>query len=125
MSSFHELEASTYAKLQAKPFTKIQGKPDLKHMKKLRREMEDAAMTCTVSYDWAQDYGLLVEIQGASRYLQITTQDYVQPVKPPYTPPAILPNRTAHIVRLCTAENDLLQHDWSIVSGFRQAVGDN
>ena len=61
-------------------------------MKTLQKEMEDAAITCTVSYDWAEDFGLLAEIQGAERYLQITTQrgtaqTYVTPVKPPHIHP--------------------------------------
>ena len=72
MSSVHKLEASTYAKLRAKPFMRIQGKPDWKQMKTLQKEMEDTSMTCAVTYDWAEDYGMLAEIQGAERYLQIT-----------------------------------------------------
>ena len=109
MTSFHGLEASTYAELWAIPFTRIQGKLDWKQMKTLQQEMEDTAMACTVSYDWADDYGLLAEIQGAVRYLQLTTQNYVQHVKPPHTHPAILPNTTAHIVRLCTAEKKITE----------------
>ena len=111
MSSFCELEASTYAKLREKPFTRIQGKPSWKQMKTLQKEMEDASMTCVMAYDWAEDYGLLAEIQGAERYLQVMTQRgiaqmYVPPIKPQHSHPEIQANSTAHIVRLCTAEND-------------------
>ena len=66
-----------------------------------------------------------MEIQGAARYLQLTTEHYIQLVKPPHTYPAILPNTTTHIVRLCTAKNNILKQDWAIVSGFRWVIVDN
>ena len=128
MSSFHELEASTYAKLREKPFTRMQGKQDWKQMKTLQKEMDDTSMTCAMTYNWAKDYGLLAEIQGAEWYLQITTQrgtaqTYVTPVKPPHTHPEIQANSTAHIVQLRTAEKYESKRNWYMGAGFRKAMG--
>ena len=49
-----------------------------------------------------------------------TAQAYVQ-----HSHLEIQANSTAHIVQLCTAENDKVMHNWYMVMCFRKAIGDN
>ena len=96
MTSYHELETSTYTKTQAKPFTRIQVKPYWYATKKLIEEAKDVALECSVSYAWLRGRGLLAEVQGDVRYLAVTGLQCVEPTQPPNQYPGILPNTTQH-----------------------------
>ena len=78
MTSYHELETSTYNAIQAKPCTKIPGKLDWHQNKNLVEEVETLALDCTVFYLWLHRYGLLAEIQEDIRYLAATGANYVE-----------------------------------------------
>ena len=83
MSSYHELETSTYNKIQEKPFTRILSKPDWHQEEKLIKEAEEISLNCSVSYAWSQGYGILEEIQGGVKYQAATGQVYSEPLQPP------------------------------------------
>ena len=47
------------------------------------KETEQLTLDMTVSYPWSDNYGLLSEIQRATKYLAITGLIYISPNKPP------------------------------------------
>ena len=62
---------------------------------------------------------------GAVRYLAETGLNYVEPTKPPHQRAGIVANTSQHRTRVLTAANDLLQHDWAVVTGFRKGTREN
>ena len=118
VTSYHDLETSTFTRMRAMTLTRIQGKPSWHQLEKLILECETSALDCAVKYDWSGRYGLLGEIQEPERYFATTGLQYVAPIEPPNRHPEILPATTAHRSALLTADNDLLKHDWAIIIGF-------
>jgi hypothetical protein len=125
VSSYHDLETSTFERVRTKTLTRIHGKPSWHQLETLIQECEEAALDCETSYEWSQDYGLLAEIQEPERYLATTGLIYNAPEEPPIRHSGIHPTTTAHRVALLTAENDVARHDWAIVKGFRRAISTN
>ena len=125
VTSYHDLETSTFTRMRDMTLTRIQGKPSWHQLEKMIRECETTALDCTVKYEWSGQYGLLAEIQEPERYFETTGLQYVAPIEPPNRHPEILPATTAHRSALLTADNDLLKHDWAIILGFRRAIGLN
>ena len=111
MTSYHDLEDSTYKWIRAQPFTRIHGKPTWDRVERLHEEAADVAMDCDVSYTWLNEHVLLAEILGPVKYLAGTTLVYVEPTKPPHQHAGIFANTSQHRTRLLTAANNLLQHD--------------
>ena len=85
MTSYHDLEEQTYSKIQAKPFTRIHGPVDWTIKEILKDEAQDVAINCSVSYDWAGAFNLLVMIMGATIYAAENPNlpAYVEPQQPP------------------------------------------
>ena len=94
-------------------------------MEWLHKEAADVAMDCVVSYTWSSGHGLLAEILGPVKYLAETTLVYVDPTKPPHQHAGMVANTTQHQTRVLIAANDLLQHDWAIVTGFSKGTSEN
>ena len=125
VTSYHDLETSTFIRIRAMTLTRIHGKPSWHQLKKMILECKTTALDCTVEYGWSGQFGLLAEIQEPERYLETTGFQYVAPIEPPNRHPEILPATTAHRSALLTAENDLLKHDCAIFKGFRHALSLN
>ena len=87
MAEYSSLKDQVRANVFAKPFTRIPGKPTWEDKEKLIQEAEILALDLGVSYDWAGEYGLLAEVQGAAKYLVTTTEVYVAPVRPDVNDP--------------------------------------
>ena len=64
MTSYHDLEDSTYTWIRAQPFTRIHGKPTWDQVERLHKEAADVTMDCDVSYTWLLGHGLLAQIMG-------------------------------------------------------------
>ena len=125
VTSYHDLETSTFTRIRTMTLTRIHAKPSWHQLEKMILECETTALDCTVEYGWLGQYGLLAEIQEAARYLATTGFQYVAPTQPPNRHAEIVPATTAHRSALLTAENDLLKHNWAIVKGFRRALSLN
>ena len=125
MTSYHDLETSTYDRVRAKTLTRIHGKPTWHQLETMIQECEETALDCETSYAWSQDYGLLAEIQEPGRYLATTGIEYIAPTEPPIRHAGIHGTTTAHRAALLTAENDVERHDWAIIKGFRRAISSN
>ena len=80
--SYHELEKSTYDTVREHRFTRILSKPTWQQKEDLIQEASDIAVEMEVTYDWADDFGLLAMVIGDTRYLAETTLNYVAPIKP-------------------------------------------
>ena len=83
VTSYHDLETSTFDRVRTKTLTRIHGKPTWHQLEALIQECEEAALDCETSYAWSQDYGLLAEIQEPDRYLATTGLAYIAPAEPP------------------------------------------
>ena len=118
VTSYHDLETSTFTRMRAMTLTRIHGKPSWHQLVKMIKECKTTALGCTVEYGWSGQFGLLAEIQELEQYLATTGFQYVAPTQPPNRHEEIVPTTTAHRSALLTAENDLLKHDWAIVKGF-------
>ena len=125
MTSYHDLDDATYKWIRARPFTRIHEKPTWDQMERLHEEAADVAMGCDMSYTWSSGHGILAEILGPVKYLAETTFVYVEPTKPPHQHAGIAANTTRYQTRVLTAANDLLQHEWAIVAGFRKGTSKN
>ena len=69
MAEYVLLEKTIRDKVNANPFTRIMGLPTWMQSMRLLEEMASIAMECDVSYDWAEDYGLLALVDGPEKYL--------------------------------------------------------
>ena len=79
-----------------------------------------------VTYDWADDHGLLPEIIGQAKFLALTTKNYVALVWPPVVPPAVL-NQTAtdKEAKIFMAENDQMKMNYAVTEGFCSGFSHN
>ena len=125
MTFYYDPDKSTYKWIGARPFTRIHEKPTWDQVERLHEEAEDVAMDCDVSYSWSNEHGLLAEILGPVKYLAGTTLVYVEPTKPPNQHALIVNGVRRHLVVVYANENNLLLHDWAIVTGFRRGVCEN
>ena len=124
MVELSTIEKTTRNAVVETPFTRIQGLPTWLQKTRLKEEMEEAAMSCDVSYPWAGDYGLLALIDGPVKYLARTGLNYVEPVKPTPQHPTINVG-TAAIIKQKEVENDLWKRDYAVVLGFIKGCGKN
>ena len=83
VTSYHDLETSTFTRMRVMTLTRIHGKPSWHQLEKMVLECETTALDCAVEYGWSGQYGLLVEIQEPERYLATTGFQYVAPTQPP------------------------------------------
>ena len=126
MASEAIIEKNVYEQVRASPFTVINGEPSWRDAKILVQEAREAAMGVSVSYDWAGNYGLLAEIEGAAQYLTTSGGEiYVPQVKPMYADARLVGTQTAADVRTWTSENDEKKRNWAASEGFRKAFGEN
>ena len=96
VTSYHDLETSTFTRMRAMTLTRIHGKPSWHQLEKMILECKTTALDCTVEYEWLGQYGLLAEIQKAARYVGTTGFQYVAPTQPPNRHAEIVPTTTAH-----------------------------
>ena len=68
---------------------------------------------------------MLAEIQGAVEYQATTGEKYVPPVQPPTQQSGITGRVSSVIIKQYEAANNLLLHDWAVVSGFGRGIGKN
>ena len=106
MASEAVIEKNVYEQVRASPFTVINGEPSWRDAKVLVQEARESSMGVTVSYDWAGNYGLLAEIEGAAQYLTTSGKTYVPQVQPLYADARLSGTETAANVRTFTSEND-------------------
>lgn len=128
IASNHSLEKAIFDAIRARPFTKIAGrKPTWRQAENLIKEMQEAGLSCDVTYDWAGEFGLLAEIVGAAKYALDNPgmNPYIVPTQPPNQHPNINAGGTAAALKALEAENDLALRDFAVVKGFRRAVNMN
>ena len=119
MSSFHEVQAATYAAARAERLTRIHGKPTWMTKERMKKELAIIAMKHGVSYVWAGENGLIALIIGAAR----NAADY--PTLDPFTEPTQPPNQpdftglTTAQIQEARDRNDVLKRDYAVVVGFR------
>ena len=78
-----QAEKAAFDTVHKHPLTRILGWPTRTQQDKLVEEISNLALECNVTYKWAGDYGLLVEIMGNGAYLLLTGKEYTKPTKPP------------------------------------------
>ena len=126
MAEYVALDKEVYDTIRAKPFTKIPSKPTWAQKELMLEEASQIALDCNVSYDWAGDYGLLAEIEGATQYLTTTEEIYIIPTKPDNINPEILVNGTTQVrVKVLQERTIVKKRDWVVVKGFLRGASDN
>ena len=88
------------------PLTRILGQPTRTQRDKLVEEISNLTIECNVTYEWAGDYGLLVEIMGNGAFLLLTGKDYTEPKEPPKYPTDLDEDSTKDKQDRATAELD-------------------
>ena len=66
MTSYHDLEESTYQSVIAEVITRIHGLPSWRDKERLKDELTKVATKHKVSYDWSGGRGLVALILGAT-----------------------------------------------------------
>ena len=94
MANYEALRKATHNAVIGRPFTRILGLSTWEQKETFLEEAENTAMEMVVTYDWADDHGLLPEIIGQVKFLLLTLKNYVAPVQPPVVPPKI-PDQSA------------------------------
>ena len=126
MAEYVALEKSTHKIVWSKPFTSIPTKPTWDQQELLNEEAEQVALERSLSYTWAEAYGLPSEIQSTTKYLSNTGNNYVIPTIPPDLDPNILlPDTTQIQVKVTQNESIVKKRNYTVVEGFRQGVVKN
>ena len=81
-AAIHQAEKAAFNAVCKCPLTRILGQPTRTQRDKLVEEISNLALECNVTYEWAGDYGLLVEIMGNGAYLLLTGKQYMEPTEP-------------------------------------------
>ena len=58
------------------------GHPMRTQQDKVVEEISNLALECNVTYEWAGNYRLMVEIMGNGAYLLLTGKEYTEPTEP-------------------------------------------
>ena len=119
MAEYNTLKETIREIFIARPFTRIPGNPSWEDKENLLEEAEEMALEMEVSYDWSDGYGLLSEVQVASKYLVTTGLAYVAPLRP-YVNDARInaqPPPSKLRIRVIKGENDEAKKNFAILEG--------
>ena len=127
MTSYHDLEETTYQTCRANPFTRIHGLPTWRTKERLKEEASKLGVQMKVSYNWSGNRGLLALIIGGARHAveYPTLPGYVEPTRPDSMPNYPNANPSGTQERIARNANDILKRDWAVVCGFKRGVGEN
>lgn len=119
MTSYHDLEDSTYRAVVGEVVTRIHGTPSWRAKERLKDELTKIAMKHKVSYGWSGGKGLIALIIGATRLAadHPTLPAFTFPPRPDMAP-NIPNNATAHQIRHLSDQNNLAKRDYAVVTGF-------
>ena len=119
MTSYHDLEESTYKSVLAENITRVHGVPTWGHKQRMVSELTKIAMRYKVSYGWSGGYGLIALIIGAVRLAadHPGVDPFLHPDRPDMAP-TIAPGTSQHETRRLLDENNLARRDYAVVSGF-------
>ena len=119
MTSYHDLEESTYRAVLAENVTRIHGLPTWRDKQCMVAELTKIAMRHKVSYGWSGGYGLIALIIGAVRMAadHPAVDPFVHPAQPDMAP-TIAPGTSQHETRRLLDENNLARRDYTVVLGF-------
>ena len=124
MTSYHDLEKSTYEAIVAQRFTPIQDPCTWSDKEQLLQEMCDLAVTYDLHYEWAGEYGALAMVANPARYTADTGLVFVEPEKPPSSHPDAA-TATAAQAKVFNSLNDQERRSFAIVTGFRRGSSEN
>ena len=68
---------------------------------------------------------MLAEIQGTVKFQATTGENYVPPVQPPMQHAGITGQVSSILIKQYEAANNLLLHNWVVVSCFRRGISKN
>ena len=125
MTSYHDLQDSTFKDVTDVPFTIIPGRPDYEQKERLLQEVVDRAISVQASYSWCGTYGLMATVMGAVKWQRLfPVLTYTDPTRPSMGP-TLGANPTAALIRTLTDENNRARMDFAKFEGFRRGVGHN
>ena len=118
---------NAYQAVKARLFTRVCGRPTWETKEHFLEEARETAMIFDqVTYDWCGEYGLLAEIEGATRYKTLTGLDYTAPVKPPPQDPDIVSAAlTDKQARARQELHGVKLVNFAILEGFRLGFSEN
>ena len=125
------LEEKTYERCRAQSFLIINDRPDYWQLEKLEQQAERLGCEFSVSYEWADDFGLSAAVIGAVKYAKRHPDlaAYVKPARPPITHADIIlagPNKTTSAgIDVLNRQHEAAQVNYAIFLGFQKGCGEN
>ena len=114
ISNARSYETAEYERVKAMPLTKVHGKPTRQARVLMHEECMETSATADVSYEWAEEHGLLAEFTPADTYADDTGFNYVEPVRPPRVHPDIAEDTIDFNRKRLEAENEEDKVNWHI-----------
>jgi hypothetical protein len=128
-SSAKALQTTAFDTVSTAQFTRIHGCPTRQDYETLKQEVSDLASEVdNITFAWScntatgEEYGLLAEISGDTKYAHITNLNWTQEIEPAAYNPAIQATTVTHTRKRLEEEWEEKCASWYIRKGFLRRV---